>query len=519
MKAITVAFVSENCLPFSIGPKLVDYAKTLAKDKTALSKLSLSRTALTYTLTHGVAKSFQDKLSDALKGSFFSLNVDEATNNAMDKVVNVLVQYYDDSLGKVVVDHLGTRKQNIATSENLAVDLDSILTTSNLSWNQVVSCLMDNCSVMRGVRSGVEARIRKERNQYLLDINGDTVHIVSNAAKAFCQPFGQLTENFSSDVYYDLEKSPKQKELFAELQTLMNYSKTKPLVRPISSRFLQMIEVTSRLSELLDPLVVYYYSFLAVADKVGHENDLNKILKKHLVSNEAKARITEIQLHLSKQIISNANDNRKGRIIKLLFAEKLKLSCHFNLYRGVLPKFQKFVKMFQCEKPMIHVLLSQIFSVTSEFLAMYIKPSEIPQDIAGLVKLNCCDSKIQFSDKNLVVGPFCFTEIAKARLEKLEWVKTFYANLREGYQKAGKSLIDHLPLSNKNIACLAALDPCMWKDPSIGSSFQTLAESLPNIVDPSLIGYLQAEIRSYSVDSTITELGYIKMYEKKKIAE
>ena len=243
LKAITAGFISENCLPFSVGPKVIEFTQRLAKDKGALDKLSMSRTALTYTNTHGLAKAFRDDLSNDLAGNYFSINVDEATNNAMDKLINVIVQYYDNKQGKVVIDHLGTRKENIATSENITLALDQIL--GDLSWNQVITCLMDNyCSVMRGVKSGVETRIRNGRNSHLLDISGDSVH------KSLFNSFGQYVENVCSDIFYDIEKSPKQKELLAEMQNLMNLPKVKSLVRPISSRFLQMLEVTSRIWEL-----------------------------------------------------------------------------------------------------------------------------------------------------------------------------------------------------------------------------------------------------------------------------
>ena len=49
-----------------------------------------------------------------------------------------------------------------------------------MTW---ISVLMDNCSTMRGIRKGVESLIR-EKNRHLLDIIGDSVHMMSNVAKA-----------------------------------------------------------------------------------------------------------------------------------------------------------------------------------------------------------------------------------------------------------------------------------------------------------------------------------------------
>ncbi|KAL1277285.1 hypothetical protein QQF64_023958 [Cirrhinus molitorella] len=101
----------------------------------------------------------------------------------MDRILNVLVRFFDEDMGKVVTQHLGSRKVNIADASTVTNSMADILQSYNLNWNQVVSVLLDNCSVMRGKQSGVETQIRKE-NPCLLDICGDTVHMVSNAAKA-----------------------------------------------------------------------------------------------------------------------------------------------------------------------------------------------------------------------------------------------------------------------------------------------------------------------------------------------
>lgn len=124
--------------------------------------------------------------------------------------------------------------------------------------------------MMRGEKSGVETLVRRE-NPSLLDISGDTVHMVSNAAKALLNPFQGFVEQFCTDVYHDIEKSPKQKEVFSEFQSLLHLENK---MRPISSRFLQMLDVCNRIWELMDPLIVLFYSVLSPHDqhKQVHSN-------------------------------------------------------------------------------------------------------------------------------------------------------------------------------------------------------------------------------------------------------
>eukprot|EP00745_Piridium_sociabile_P045197 TRINITY_DN969_c0_g2_i2.p1 TRINITY_DN969_c0_g2~~TRINITY_DN969_c0_g2_i2.p1 ORF type:complete len:254 (+),score=37.07 TRINITY_DN969_c0_g2_i2:2304-3065(+) len=127
LKAVVCSFIAEHCLPFSLGGDLVELAKRLATDEKALGSLSLSRGSTTYTTVHGVAHAMKEELSAKLSGRHFSLTVDEATNANNDKIVNVLLQYFDVELGKVVAEHLGSREVNVATNLEKSVEMRTAL--------------------------------------------------------------------------------------------------------------------------------------------------------------------------------------------------------------------------------------------------------------------------------------------------------------------------------------------------------------------------------------------------------
>lgn len=131
-----------------------------------------------------------------------------------------LVRYFDTEENAVTTQHLSSRKLNIANAAVLAQEVKDILQSYGLGLQRVTSILLDNCAVMRGKKAGLETLLRKE-NPHLLDVSGDTVHMVSNAAKAMMSPFKGEVEDFCSDVYFDIEKSPKQKEIFSEFQILV----------------------------------------------------------------------------------------------------------------------------------------------------------------------------------------------------------------------------------------------------------------------------------------------------------
>ena len=198
-----------------------------------------------------------------LRATPFSLNMDEATNNANDKILNILVQYFDKVHERVIFEHLASRKQPISSAEEIFSTLEAIMTDNKLPWSNVVSVLLDNCSVMRGCKAGVEARIRTATGGHLLDVSGDTVHMLQNAAKAFTGPFGQYVEGLCGDIYYDIDESPRARSLFFEVQNIVGPTKSAlRVLRPIGSRFLQMIQVCDRIHALWDSLLIYYHGYL-----------------------------------------------------------------------------------------------------------------------------------------------------------------------------------------------------------------------------------------------------------------
>lgn len=112
-------------------------AKKLAKDKIALTHLSLSRQYASYLITHGISPDFKKSLYEKLKNGIFSLNIDEATNIHNDRIMNILVQFYDEDAGSVKTQHLASRKVNIGNASALMLELRGVIQAFGLEWRQV----------------------------------------------------------------------------------------------------------------------------------------------------------------------------------------------------------------------------------------------------------------------------------------------------------------------------------------------------------------------------------------------
>ncbi|XP_064867829.1 uncharacterized protein LOC115111941 [Oncorhynchus nerka] len=84
--------------------------------------MKLSRTAASDKMVNGLGRTFSERTFSYLRFPF-SLNLDESTSNSNKKVLSVLVSYYHDDMGKVVVEYLGS----LEVIKVNAVSLDSVL--------------------------------------------------------------------------------------------------------------------------------------------------------------------------------------------------------------------------------------------------------------------------------------------------------------------------------------------------------------------------------------------------------
>ncbi len=98
---------------------------------------------------------------------------------------------------------------------------------NGLPFENVMSTLMDSCSVMRGVQNGVERKLRTEI-PHLLDIGGESVHHVHNAGKAFSLPFNGHLEQMFGAIATDFKWCTDYREYLEEICEILNIKYTVP---------------------------------------------------------------------------------------------------------------------------------------------------------------------------------------------------------------------------------------------------------------------------------------------------
>lgn len=245
------------------------------------------------------------------------------------------------------------------------------------------------------------------------------------------------------------------------------------------------------------------------------------ILKKKNMSAAEKVRLVEVQNQIqASKSLSEETSSRRNIILLSLFHQLQKLLVYITLYRGVLPKFESYIKLFQKEEPLLHTQHQRMFQLTREFLVLFMKPEEVPQhSVRRLLRVSTHDEKLQVSRRNLFVGKFCFSELQKVRQEKAKhtWLDAFYVELREGYQAAAKYLLEKLPLNNEALKLVSSLDPELRKMETTFTGLENLARLVPNVVSSEESGVLHDELRTYVADPAVNHLAQLYS-DKKKMA-
>jgi hypothetical protein len=226
-----------------------------------------------------------------------------------------------------------------------------------------------------------------------------------------------------------------------------------------------------------------------------------KILKERNVSAVDRIRLTEVQaaVQASKSQSEDTN-NRRNRILLQLFHKFQELVVYITLYRGVLPKLEGYIKLFQSEEPLVHLQHVKMFQVTREFLLLFMKPQALPKtSVKKLLQVNVGKAEHQLHRNNLYVGQYCFPEVQKAKIEKSKnlWLTDFLQALKTGYQLAGKYLLQNLPLQNRTLQLLSSLDPELRVLDTTITSLESLGKMMPNVIAANQQGILHDEIRSY----------------------
>ena len=135
-------FIAENSLPLSVVPKIIESFQFLSRDPKALPQLRVNLAAASYKLKHGLSVYIRKKVFDCMKRCPFGINVDECTSNNSQKVLSILVSYFDIEIGESVGQHYESISLIELNAKSLLERICNCFIRDDIPFQNLVSDLM-----------------------------------------------------------------------------------------------------------------------------------------------------------------------------------------------------------------------------------------------------------------------------------------------------------------------------------------------------------------------------------------
>ena len=110
-------------------------------------------------------------LISKFRKSKFSINLDECSSNANQRILSVLIQYYSEDEKKVVVKHYFSDELIFVNAQSVYGCVVSHFERDGIPMSNIISSLSDSAGYMRGSKSGFETRL-KPKAPNMVNIGG-----------------------------------------------------------------------------------------------------------------------------------------------------------------------------------------------------------------------------------------------------------------------------------------------------------------------------------------------------------
>ena len=171
LEATVLSFVAEHNLPLSLIPEGIKLCQEMARDPQALDQIKIKGTRAAYKMTKGLHQALKEKLIHDLQRYPFSINLDECSNDANNRILMILVSYYSEEEEKVFVRHYESIQLVYVNAKSV---LDAVLQAferDEIPLTNLISTLYGN-AYMSGKTSGVETLLTVQA-PHMLDIGSE----------------------------------------------------------------------------------------------------------------------------------------------------------------------------------------------------------------------------------------------------------------------------------------------------------------------------------------------------------
>ena len=391
--------------------------------------------------------------------------IDESNKKHHEKYLHMLARYYSEEEKHICTEFHKAVTVMEGSSSHIVEAIKNAFNEDNIHLTNIIHIMSDSPNVMRGQHKGVIVKLKEEAPQ-LIDFGGCSLHHIHNAVSYACESLGSEAEYFADDIFLFFKYRTSLYHKYQLIQQLLDLEEHK-ILRYVSSRWMSLLPVTSRLIEQWDALVAFFTDYIP-----KHHSDVAK-----------QDRTLRIVKNLQNPII----------LLKLSF-----LTCN-------LPMFNKFEKRFQKSRVMIHLLYKDMFELMTELLVNFIKPNllESLNNLSKLQQLEYGKLSSPVDDSHLAIGMET-KELIKnlKRKDKITdaQLKEVYLSIRSFFKKATEKLLHYLPLNSDILRYVQFLSSENQKKTKCQEYVTKLAGKMKSVIDQTECSSLEREWRLYAME-------------------
>lgn len=331
-----------------------------------------------------------------------------------------------------------------AEGKKVANSIIDQLNTDGAHIQYLTALGSDGPNVNKTIFTAIDSHLKEAGFSGLINIGTCNLHVVHNSFAKGLEEYGLKVDELAVDIHSFFKLSSARREDFSFYQ-LEEDVENHVFLRHVPTRWLTLADVIARILEQWSPLCSF---FLDLAKK---ENTAPK-------STAFKRICTKLQT--------------KSTLPELLFLQT------------VIPPFQEFLRLFQTQSPLIHVLYSEMQNLALKLLSRFMQPRIFEgKEGPELTTIDLSLRENQLDDHDLVIG-----EKTKAEIRKLEHgdKKRFFLSVRKFYASVGKHLIDRLPFKNQLLQDLSCLQPGRRRELTTRQMIQRVGRAIPSVNDDDI---------------------------------
>lgn len=430
-------FLHEHNLPFLLAEHLPSFIRSICPDSDIAKNISCSRTKATYVTNNFLNTQQLETISNKLKINKFSIIIDETTDINTEKSLVIVTRFYDETIKKVTDSFFGLIKIENCSAENIFSTILNHFKKHEIPIENMVGIAADNAAVMKGHKSGVQARF-KEILPHIFFL-GCTCHSIHLCASAAANKLPRSVEDFIRDVYNYFSNSSKRIDELRECQVFCQLKPTK-LLHPAQTRWLSLQAAVDRVIQNWDALILFF------TNECFNQN-----------------------LHACDNILSSL----KNPLYKLYF--------YFLSY--ILDIVNSLNLEFQSTKIKIHLLLNRTSDLYKTILKTYIRPEYIIKNKSNLKNIDPQNPQNFLPMDTIYFGAKVETYLSEnANVLNPDAIKNFKIKCLDFYIELAKQIKDRFDFGNPVLSFITCFDPKSAISGEVSSIIVNCKKFFPNLV-------------------------------------